>query len=454
MTVATYCTHCGSLLAPDNAFCVACGTSAIVAVTDKHFAPSSANGDGSRAPSAEAEEPQYAGYVPIQPASTLPPTGVTMKGGVNVVAVIACLLAGMFVIGAGGAIYGGLFLKRKASAAIGTLTARDEPKAGPPVAAPAQRGPSGEQALPPPDGVDSGLDAIGGIMDKMGFGDPPPDPYSDLKVVKPTDPEGSKCPAADPADVLHPTAGRIPFREGLIITATWGRKQGDVDSTQGVTAITPEAVSLQSSGLHFHDENSVVGTPGVDKRDVCAADMQRALGYHTSFAANYPLVSPGTTTEFLSAAAFRQLKSAGKVKHGFMELFDYEGDSHREHWNWGEVSRVEPEDIPYSVIVNDAIVTLPVIHARGAIINPDPRSARLGKSGLDQSRIAELKVLDDPLNPIVLLYKFDDYAFRVEVTKISYPNQEKRIEQELSKNKKAVVYGIYFDFNSDRIKPE
>jgi OOP family OmpA-OmpF porin len=66
----------------------------------------------------------------------------------------------------------------------------------------------------------------------------------------------------------------------------------------------------------------------------------------------------------------------------------------------------------------------------------------------------DLKVFDDPLNPLVLLFKFEGDAFRIEVTKIEFPNQAKKIEQELAKNKKAVVYGIYFDFNSDKIKPE
>ena len=66
----------------------------------------------------------------------------------------------------------------------------------------------------------------------------------------------------------------------------------------------------------------------------------------------------------------------------------------------------------------------------------------------------DLKVSDDPLNPTVLFFKFEDDPFRIEVTKIQFPNQEKRIEQALAKGKKAVVYGIYFDFNSDKIKPE
>ncbi|MBA3916123.1 MAG: OmpA family protein, partial [Acidobacteriales bacterium] len=55
---------------------------------------------------------------------------------------------------------------------------------------------------------------------------------------------------------------------------------------------------------------------------------------------------------------------------------------------------------------------------------------------------------------IVLFFKFEDDPFRIEITKIQFPNEQKKIEQELSKNKKAVVYGIYFDFNSDKIKPE
>src|SRR6185437_5587701 len=56
----------------------------------------------------------------------------------------------------------------------------------------------------------------------------------------------------------------------------------------------------------------------------------------------------------------------------------------------------------------------------------------------------------------VVLFRQNVNNFRVQVTEIRFPlpAPEKKIEQELSKNNKALVYGIYFDYNSDEIKKE
>lgn len=48
-----------------------------------------------------------------------------------------------------------------------------------------------------------------------------------------------------------------------------------------------------------------------------------------------------------------------------------------------------------------------------------------------------------------------DDAFRVAYVKVTYPSANKpTIEQQLAKQRKAITYGIYFDFNQDTIKPE
>jgi outer membrane protein OmpA-like peptidoglycan-associated protein len=104
--------------------------------------------------------------------------------------------------------------------------------------------------------------------------------------------------------------------------------------------------------------------------------------------------------------------------------------------------------------IDDAVTALPAIHARGLLTAQGKGANKASKYAIDRPTMLDLKVSDDPLNPIVLFFKFEDDPYRSEVTKIQFPSQEKKIEQELSKKKKAVVYGIYFDFNSDKIKPE
>ena len=111
------------------------------------------------------------------------------------------------------------------------------------------------------------------------------------------------------------------------------------------------------------------------------------------------------------------------------------------------------------MIVNDQGVTLPAIHLASITdsVGKDPRP----KKYRPNHAAAYVYVLDDPLDPLVLLWKekdpiFHDGKFRVEVVKIDYkvPHPVNLVEKQLSEQKRAVTYGIYFDFNKDTIKPE
>jgi outer membrane protein OmpA-like peptidoglycan-associated protein len=111
------------------------------------------------------------------------------------------------------------------------------------------------------------------------------------------------------------------------------------------------------------------------------------------------------------------------------------------------------------MIVNDERVTLPVIHLTGpmASVGKDPRPHK-ERPTQDEG---EIYVIDDPVDPLVLLYREKDPAyhagrFRIEVVKIDYkvPHPVNLVEKQLTEQKRAVTYGIYFDFNKDTIKPE
>jgi outer membrane protein OmpA-like peptidoglycan-associated protein len=108
------------------------------------------------------------------------------------------------------------------------------------------------------------------------------------------------------------------------------------------------------------------------------------------------------------------------------------------------------------VIVNGTPTTLPAIHAAGTLVVEDKKARETSKSPTDKPTPTELFILDDPRNPLLLLYKMDVNNFRVQVTAIKFPMDKPitKIEDELLKTKKAVVYGIYFDYNSDQIKKE
>jgi outer membrane protein OmpA-like peptidoglycan-associated protein len=134
----------------------------------------------------------------------------------------------------------------------------------------------------------------------------------------------------------------------------------------------------------------------------------------------------------LSAASFRELHGGRHTAHRFVHykagetVYDLAGTLHRE-----STSR-------YRVIVNDRSVDLPVLEVQGAI-------------GADASVHPHALVLDDERLPLLLDYGWGDYALRF--TKISYPAAS-QLESQLDEERRVDVYGIYFDFASDRIRDE
>ena len=92
----------------------------------------------------------------------------------------------------------------------------------------------------------------------------------------------------------------------------------------------------------------------------------------------------------------------------------------------------------YKVIVNDRLVELPTVIG---IVNPET------------FRQTNAKILDDERFPIVLDYYQPGDGYRIRFTKISYPTGGE-MEKHLAVEKRVDVYGIYFDFASDRLRPE
>ncbi len=79
---------------------------------------------------------------------------------------------------------------------------------------------------------------------------------------------------------------------------------------------------------------------------------------------------------------------------------------------------------------------------------------------------ADFYILDQPDYPLMLAWKLGSGS-QLQVIKITYPAEpaaprtsqapapaSNSIEQQLKEKKKVDIYGIYFDFASDRLKPE
>lgn len=110
--------------------------------------------------------------------------------------------------------------------------------------------------------------------------------------------------------------------------------------------------------------------------------------------------------------------------------------------------RVEPYDLAMPVMLNDEPVTLPVLHASCPFAD--------GRSG-------HLYLLDEPDNPMKMWGNMGVLPETLQVVQIELPPPlavsagqpaPTPMEQALAQRKPVEVYGIYFDFNSDVIKPQ
>jgi len=108
----------------------------------------------------------------------------------------------------------------------------------------------------------------------------------------------------------------------------------------------------------------------------------------------------------------------------------------------GTIRRVEPADVPQTVIVNDVVTQLPAVHARGTL------SGQLGDETYD------VYILDDSAFPLVLAHEEGNNTGRV--VKINYqtPSAPHALETRLATTGRAAVYGIYFDFDSATVREQ
>jgi outer membrane protein OmpA-like peptidoglycan-associated protein len=179
-----------------------------------------------------------------------------------------------------------------------------------------------------------------------------------------------------------------------------------------------------------------------DKRRLCQSDLRDAYFYRTEHASEkfIPTVTSPSTMFSLSSRSLHELKTKGITRHRYIEI--------NKAWR----TRGEPLETDYdedlvtkkgdrqsaSVIINDKPVELPTLVA---IAN--------AQSNLETTAT----IVDDERFPLVLDYEMPGEKFGIRYTKISYPN-DGNLEQQLAVDKKVDVYGIYFDFASDRLRPE
>ena len=243
------------------------------------------------------------------------------------------------------------------------------------------------------------------------------------------------CPAGDRAslDFEH---GTIPMVVGLTMAKTWSKQAGDTETLTQVRSIDDQAVHVTASS----GKSDVPGeTSNGGARNICVADLHDGSLYVTSWGGKAAETIRGATMFSLSQKEFQALKSSGETPFTYYDRSERAlgGGYILESKAEGKMTRIEPDDVPFSVIVNDKRVDIPTIHAKGTL----------------SGSAYEIHVVDDAKNPIVLHFEHPASRFQIKILKISYP-EEKKIEKQLEETGKVLVYGIYFDFNSANIREE
>ncbi len=229
--------------------------------------------------------------------------------------------------------------------------------------------------------------------------------------------------------VAAAAAASVPLKPGLTLTSAWADpKKGSKDievltSVQGVQSNTIKISAMRLSGNPY---------PG--SRVLCIEDMLNGREFETAFGNPIPDEIPGSTMFTFSRAVFRDLKAGRAAALTFYDAYKNEGNTIRlQGLKHSTLTRIEPGDVPYPIIENGEHKTLPVIHARGDLY--------------------EAWVLDDEANPLVLRIVNTKTNWQLSFLKITFP-VEKRIEQNLAQNGRVDIYGIYFDFDSAKLRPE
>lgn len=282
---------------------------------------------------------------------------------------------------------------------------------------------------------------------------------------------------------LAPVAGAqapvttVPMVVGLAVVGSVREPAGDYESVRRVTAIASDRVAFvitaERPGPKGEEPRQIQAS-----RSVLLTDLKSAhtLKPRISSGIDADEVYPYTTTSQLSTAGLTELRTTGHTKLTFVDdgtgginaatasilekmivsasAGAVSADSAKKVGNMaidmggasftvtGTMSSVEPGVVPLSILVNNVVTALPARHFRGLL------------TGDDGNRNADMYVLDDPANPILLQFRVGEDSMTV--VRIEWPtaNTAKTMEAALAAKKPVDIYGIYFAYNSAEIRAQ
>jgi outer membrane protein OmpA-like peptidoglycan-associated protein len=313
-------------------------------------------------------------------------------------------------------------------------------------------------------------------------------------------------PAWSPSPGGNQSGSRVPVRPGLTVVTAIAQFGGDYESIKQIQQVNATGVSLSYradnppnplEGLQKLSGDQAPKSAGSvhGERTVRAQDLQNAHDYMQWFGPSQPQVVPGSTAISVSREVLAELKSNGETQFSFRvgglkgmagsllgalgQMAGGGAGAPKETKQLADMGKAEctlkrvgAGLTSFPVLLNDQRVSLPAVHAQCPA----------------DDGLANFYFLDDPENPLALAWKLGDAGDTLQVVKISYPPQSlqqaqsgapasaspggpagsgggggagagaggggHQIEQELKQTGQAEVYGIYFDFASDKIKPE
>ena len=251
----------------------------------------------------------------------------------------------------------------------------------------------------------------------------------------------------------------IPLCPGLRIVTAIARDEGDYESIKTITAVEPSDVAIAYSAQV--PKGSGAFRNFQMRRRVRRHDLEDARLYAHYFHTRGSVTIPGSTALGVSRAVLRALKTGGSAELDIVPAGSAGAPadtvSHPSLYDYVvtyPLRRVGSGTVPVTVAVNDTVLALPAVHASGDYMGDK----------------AEFFFLDDEDNPLALSYRFDtggeptDGGLDLQVVKIGYDckapaapagsDRVTQLERALRERRRAVVYDLYFDFNSAALRPE
>jgi outer membrane protein OmpA-like peptidoglycan-associated protein len=263
---------------------------------------------------------------------------------------------------------------------------------------------------------------------------------------------GGECPSVDNADqeIAAQAAARVPLKEGLTLAETWNPTQNE--EYECLTQIQ----KIDRDGIDATMSCNYPKRPEVLRRRVCRSDLRSARMLHTGTGGittlgasgeELPETIVGATWFSLSQSEFTELKRTGSTRHHYIEYASTDALL-REAVGTLRLERQDTLEVPFT----DGVVKLPVIRVSGDI------ERWWGGNGRTRPGRVTAMILDDERFPLLLDYQQtsdsnDPPLFRLQFAKISRKT-DGELERHLAVEKRVDVYGIYFDFASDRIRKE